>query len=189
MDHLVERMRRADPRGIVLVTRPDKDDVLEHARALGLLVVQGEPASVAASILLGLGAIDAGDEVLLGFPDTIWEPLDGFAKLLAVLDSDTDAVLGVFESREPERSDVVSLTDDGIVSAIEVKPRRPLVWGCAAARRAVFSDLAAYDEPGPLFDRVAQAGRVRGVRLPGQLIDVGTPAALRQAVGIYGGAA
>ena len=71
----------------------------------------------------------------------------------------------------------------------QVRPRSSLVWGCAAARRAVFSDLAAYDEPGPLFDRVAQAGRVRGVRLPGQLIDVGTPAALRQAVGIYGGAA
>ncbi|MDQ3777803.1 MAG: NTP transferase domain-containing protein, partial [Actinomycetota bacterium] len=126
MDHLVERMRAVGAE-VTVVTRPDKRDVIEHARRLELNVVVGRPQSVSESILLGVGE---GETIVLGFPDTVWEPRDGFAHLLRALDG-VDVALGVFESEEPERSDVVILDEDR-VAAVDVKPLRPrssLVWG------------------------------------------------------------
>lgn len=178
MDYLVERLR-AVTEEIVVVTRPDKHDVIQHSRSLGLRVVEGEPSSVSASLLLGLGEADT---VLFGFPDTIWEPVDGFVRLVDAL-AEADAVLGVFESEEPERSDVVALDGDR-VEAVDVKPAEPrcnLIWGCAAARADALVGLDRHDQPGLLFHELAEEGRVRAVRFPGEMIDVGTPAALERA--------
>lgn len=183
MDALVERMREAADE-IVVVTRPEKHDVIEHSRALGLRVVEGEPSSVSESLLLGLGRADT---VLVGFPDTIWEPVDGFVRLVAALE-EADVALGVFESQEPERSDVVAL--DGVrVEAVDVKPDRPrstLIWGCAAARADALAGLARHDQPGLLFDELAREGRVRAVRFAGAMIDIGTPEALARARRLLG---
>jgi glucose-1-phosphate thymidylyltransferase len=181
MDALVARMR-ATADEIVVITRPEKVDVANHARALGLRVVEGHPSTVSESLLLGMRAAGADDTVLIGFPDTLWEPYDGFVRLVAGL-AEADVVLGVFESEEPERSDVVVL-DGNCVTAVDVKPVRPrtrAVWGCAAARAAVLEGLARHDEPGRLFDELAHDGRVRAIRFPGELIDIGTPAALERA--------
>jgi NDP-sugar pyrophosphorylase family protein len=133
--------------------------------------------------LLGLQGADAGELVLLGFPDTIWEPVDGFTRLLRQLAPGVDVVLGVFESEEPERSDVVTLAG-GRVASVEVKPVTPagsLVWGCAAATAGALAALEGHGEPGHLFAELAGRGRVRAVRLRGAMIDVGTPAALARA--------
>jgi NDP-sugar pyrophosphorylase family protein len=186
MDCLLERMRAAADQ-IVVVTRPEKTDVVEHARQLGLLVVEGEPSSVSRSLLLGVQAQPAADEVLIGFPDTIWEPEDGFARLLRDR-KDADVALGVWESEEPERSDVVTLAGDHVVS-VDVKPAEPatnLVWGCAAVRAPALAALERHDEPGPLFAELAQEGRVRAVRFPGTMVDVGTTEALARARRLFG---
>jgi glucose-1-phosphate thymidylyltransferase len=183
MDYLVERLRTVTDH-IVVITRPEKRDVIEHSRSLGLRVVEGEPSSVSESLLLGLSEADT---VLFGFPDTIWEPVEGFAQLLTALDQ-ADAVLGVFESQEPERSDVVVL-DENLVTAVEVKPSHPrsnLIWGCAAARSSPLAGLDRHDQPGLLFHELAGQGRVRAVRFPGEMIDVGTPAALARARSTFG---
>ncbi len=84
--------------------------------------MEGQPATVSESLLLGLQGLDASDVALIGFPDTIWEPRDGFAQLVGAL-AGTEAALGIFESPEPERSDVVTLDGDRVVS-VEVKPLR-----------------------------------------------------------------
>lgn len=185
MDHLVERMRAATG-DLVVVSRPEKTDVTSHARRLGLDVVEGTPRSVSESLLLGLREADS-DHVLVGFPDTIWEPVDGYLHLLVAL-READVALGCFESEEPERSDVVVL-DGERVAAVRVKPDRPpssLVWGCAAVRATALSGLVRHNEPGNLFDELARHGRVRGMRFPGELIDVGTPAALERARARFG---
>ena len=183
MDFLVERMRAGGADEIVAVTRPDKDDVAARAADLGLGVVLGEPRSVSESILLGLGTAARDDVALIGFPDTIWQPVDGFGRLRAALSGDIDVVLGTFGSREPERSDVVVLAGDR-VARVDVKPPRPqsrLVWGCAVARVRALDGLERHDQPGVLFDELARARRVAAVRLVGDLVDIGTPEALARA--------
>ena len=185
IEYLVERMRLAPATEIRVVTRPEKRDVAREARRLGATVIEGRPGTVAESVLLGLGGLGREDVVLLGFPDSLWEPVDGFPKLVEALVAGTDVVLGCFRSKELERSDVVIVDEGGGVRAVQVKPARPasgVVWGCCAARARVLRDLTAHAEPGELFDRLAREGLVRGVVFASEFVDVGTPEAL-QAVG------
>jgi glucose-1-phosphate thymidylyltransferase len=184
MDYVVERLRAADCRELRVVTRPDKADVIEHAQELGAEVVLGEPPTPAASVALGLRGLADSDVVLVGLPDTLWEPLDGYVQLLEHLGENADAVLGVFESDEPERSDVVVLDKQGAVRRVHVKEIDPpgnLVWGCFAARVAALAGLERSPTPGHYFAGLAVAGTVRAVSFPGPMIDIGTPEALAAA--------
>jgi glucose-1-phosphate thymidylyltransferase len=184
MDYVVERMRAAQCDELRVVTRPDKRDVVEHARELGARVLERRPETLAQSIALGLDGLAAAEVALIGFPDTIWDAEDGFAHLVDALDDEQDVALGVFVSAEPQRSDVVSLDASGVVTAVDVKPENPpanLIWGCAAANVAALAGVEHRTWPGEHFDELARAGRVRGVRLPGKYLDVGTKEALRQA--------
>jgi glucose-1-phosphate thymidylyltransferase len=180
MDYVVERMRLAHADEIRVVTRPDKEDVVEHARSLGATVVEGRPSTPAASVRLGLESLVPDDIVLLGFPDSVWEPADGFATLVTALDERTEVVLGCFASADLERSDVVVLERDRVVR-VDVKPAAPpsdAMWGCCAARAGALDGLDRYDEPGHLLDALARGGRVRGVRFDTEFVDIGTPEAL-----------
>lgn len=183
LDYLVERMRAVDGAELRIVTRPDKRDVIEAAKARGLEVIEAKPTSVSASIAVGLSDVGNDDLVLLGFPDSLWEPVDGFAWLVERIE-EAPVVLGLFESPEPERSDIVELGELDRVDRVQVKPTNPrgtLIWGCAAARAAELSALERYEQPGLLFDALARRGNVLGVRLPGEFIDIGTPGGLRRA--------
>ncbi len=182
IDYLLERMRAGGADELRVVTRPEKDDVAEHARRAGASVILGTPASAAESFSLGLAGLEPGDIVLLGFPDTIWEPVDGFARLVELLGGD-DAALGLFRTPDLSRSDVV-VRDGDRVAAIAVKPEAPpsdLIWGCAAVRRSTLDGLAEHAEAGTLLDGLAKAGKVRGVHLSDSWIDIGTPEALARA--------
>jgi glucose-1-phosphate thymidylyltransferase len=184
MDYVVERLRAADCSEVRVVTREDKADVIEHARELGAEVVLGEPPTLAASLALGLHDLAPSEVVLVGLPDTLWEPRDGYVQLLAHLSEGADAVLGVFESDEPERSDVVVLDEQGAVRRVHVKEVDPpghLVWGCFAARVAALAGLEHSPSPGHYFAGLAVAGTVRAVSFPGRMVDIGTPEALAAA--------
>ncbi len=187
MDYLLERMEAASPDEIRVVTRADKDDLAAHASARGATVIIGEPESAAASFALGMQDLEAKTIVLLGFPDTIWEPPDGFPQLVQALDA-AEVALGVFESDEPERSDVVTLEGDR-VSSVDVKPDSPdtnLIWGCAAARVSALAGLAGHEELGHLFGELAGKGHVRAVPFPGTMLDIGTNDALSRARALLG---
>jgi NDP-sugar pyrophosphorylase family protein len=185
MDYLVERMQRAGCTDIRVVTRPEKKDVIDHAEECGLTVIRASPASVSESLLAALEEAGPDDVVLFGFPDTIWEPPDGFVRLLDTLGG-FQVALGLFRGREPERSDVVEFTDTGLVTAISVKPHAPAsgwVWGCAAARRSALNALMEHSEPGVVFDEMCRRGEVVGVVLSDTFVDIGTPGALRTYLG------
>jgi glucose-1-phosphate thymidylyltransferase len=185
IDQLVDRMLAASADEIRIVTRTDKRDLVEHIGVLGAVLVEGNPASVGESVALGLHGLEPDDVVLLGFPDVLWEPADGFVQLLAAL-GDMDAALGLFRTSELARSDVVVLDGSGAVTGIAVKPERPpsgLIWGCAAIRRQALAGLEQYAEPGDLLNRLARTGRVRGVHLSDSWLDIGTPEALAKAQG------
>lgn len=185
MDHLVDRMREAAPDEIRIVTRPEKTDVIRHAEDLGLRVIHGHPPEASASLLLGLEGLADDDEVMFGFPDSLWEPDDGFVRVVAELRADAAAALGLFRiSEDLERSDVVTLDAGGRVTGVAVKPVKPqtdLIWGIAAARAGVLRRLDDGRAPGAFFDALAREDVVRGVTLSSRWIDVGTPEALERA--------
>jgi NDP-sugar pyrophosphorylase family protein len=186
MDHLAERMRTAGVEELRVVTRPEKEDVVAHCGRLGARVVRGHPEDVAASLLLGLAGLADDDEVLFGFPDCLWEPADGYLPVLAALRAGADVALGLFRTPDLERSDVVVLDPDGRVAGIAVKPAVPPgdhIWGIAAARAGVLCGLRAGTEPGVTFDGLARAGRVAGVALSDDWLDIGTPESLARATG------
>ena len=185
MDYLVERMAAATPDEIRVVTRPEKGDVAMNAAKLGLTIVEGHPEDLGGSIALGLDGLDDDDTVLLGFPDSIWEPADGYERLLAGLGSGYDVVLGLFPSEAPETCDVVYADEDGRVRAIEHRPPRPttnVIWGAAACRRDALHGVAEAGDPGVHFGGLCAKGAVRGRWLSDVYVDVGTPAALQQAI-------
>lgn len=182
IDYLLERMLAGAADELRVVTRAEKGDVIDHARGAGASVIVGNPESAAESFSLGVAGLDPGDVVLLGFPDTIWEPIDGYARLVEQL-GDADAALGLFRTPDLSRSDVVVL-DGERVAGIAVKPRTPpsdRIWGCAAVRRSALDDLAEHAEAGTLLDGLAKAGRVRGVYLSDSWVDIGTPESLARA--------
>jgi glucose-1-phosphate thymidylyltransferase len=185
MDYVIDRMRFAGCDEIRVVTRRGKPDVIRHARRSGVVAVEGSPGTVCESILLGARGLTAADVVLVGLPDTVWEPEDGYSKLVAELEG-AEVVLGLFRAAPQDlvRSDVVSMDAGGRVRRVAVKPARPcseLVWGCWASRRKVLDTLGAYGEPGSWLDGLAAAGCVRGIYLSDSWLDIGTQEALKTA--------
>ncbi|MEZ5099316.1 MAG: NTP transferase domain-containing protein [Thermoleophilia bacterium] len=188
MDHAVERLRAGGADEVVLVTRPEKDDVVAHARELGLSVVLGHPPDVAHSFALGMAALAPDDLVLLDWPDILWGPPDGHARTVAaVRDEGHEVALGLFRTPDLTRSDVVELAPDGRILGIQVKPAEPpseWIWGCACARVETFAGLAGQEWPGRFLDGLCRAGRdVVGIPLSSDWLDIGTPESLARATG------
>lgn len=184
LDYAVERLRAARPDEIRVVVRPEKADLTERARLLGLDVVEARPMNLAESIVAAIGPLADEDAVIVDLPDSVWEPVDGFNMLLNNLTAETDVVLGLFRSAEPERGDVVELAAEDRVVAVHVKSPDPpggSVWGAFAARVGVLRDMDRHPEPGGCFDDLARRGRVGAVRFPGEFIDIGTKEALARA--------
>jgi glucose-1-phosphate thymidylyltransferase len=186
IDHLLLRLRRGGCEEIVVVTRAEKHDVVRLAREAGARVLLGEPATAAASLALGASEFEREQLVLFGFPDTLWEPEDGFCRLLAAWHPGLDAVLGLFRTSELTRSDVVVVDTSGGVRSVVAKPAAPasdVIWGCGVATAGFVAAFGHSDEPAASLDRAAQAGRIHGVHLSDSWLDVGTPQALHQARG------
>ena len=180
VDYLVERMAVARPDTIRLVTRPAKTDVAAWARRRGLEVVHAEPPDVAASLLNGMHGLADDVIVIVGFPDTVWEPADGFERLVAAVRDGADVALGLFETAEPRRCDIVEATPRGRVTGIEVKPAAPggsTTWGCLAARKRVFAGMSAWSEPGAYLDAICSSTICVGLHLGDRYVDIGTPEA------------
>ena len=184
MDHLVERMRTGGCTRLRVVTRPEKRDVVAHARSLDAEVVHSRPATVSQSFAAGMAGLSPDDVVLVGFPDTIWSPMDGYRRLVrAVLDG-YDVALGLFRIRpsDLERSDVVTVDPEGRVIRVDVKPAAPssdVIWGCAAGRVAVLASIDRSKWPGGYFDLLCREGHdIRGLFFSEDWLDIGTKEAL-----------
>jgi glucose-1-phosphate thymidylyltransferase len=184
IDLLVERMRAGGAEELRVVTRPEKEDLAAHVRELGATVVLGTPANVSQSVTLGVADSAADDIALVGFPDTLWEPIDGFARLVPLVEAGADVALGVFRADEPERFDVVVLDAEGRLLEIETKvpePSSSLIWGCFAARVGALRGLTDSPEPSVHFLRLARDGRVATAFLADGFVDIGTREAMARA--------
>ena len=106
-EYLVERMIAGGADKLCFVIGPGKTDILEYygARLWGAdmaYVVQPSPAGLCDALFRAAPLIGPAEEVLIGLPDTVWSPQDGFA----LLRPDTLSFL-LFPVEHPEFFDAV----------------------------------------------------------------------------------
>jgi glucose-1-phosphate thymidylyltransferase len=184
IEYLVRRMEVAGCSEIRVVTRPEKEDVRDYAARRGATVLLAHPAHVGASVAAALEGVSTNALVALGYPDTLWEPLDGFVRLRDAVDSETDVVLGLFRTLDAARSDVVVTDSSGRVADILVKPSDPpsmLVWGCLVASAFALADVGSFSEVSDSLKSAIARRRVASRWLSKFWLDVGVPAALEKA--------
>ena len=193
-EYLVERMVRGGADRVCFVISPGKSDIMayyggEVGGADVCYVVQPRPAGLCDSIFRALPFLDPGDEVLVGLPDTLWFPEDGFGAL-----PDGELSFLLFPVGRPELFDAVVTEEDGSVREIQVKDpgaRTHWVWGAFKLPVRVLAELHALwlergrrDEyVGTLVNAwLAGGGRARGVRAGEAYVDVGTLNGYREAI-------
>lgn len=193
-EYLVERMIRGGATRICFVVSPGKSDILEYyGAALGpahiAYVVQPEPAGLCDALFRALPLIAPRDPLLIGLPDTIWFPDDGFRAL-----PDQRLSLLLFPVQRPELFDAVVTDEHGRVLEVQVKHPEagsPWIWGALRMTGAQLANL--YDlwihrgrrdvYFGTLINAwLAVGGTAWGVRAGASYVDVGTLHGYREAI-------
>jgi dTDP-glucose pyrophosphorylase len=197
-EHLLERMLLGGARKICFVISREKADILSYyggrvGSAEIAYVVQPEPAGLCDAIFRALPLIAPHEPVLIGLPDTVWFPKDGFAAL-------PDDVLSflLFPVEHPEFFDAVVTDAAGRVEEIQVKnpaPRSAWIWGGFKMPGATLHALRElWGEPGRRDEYIgslvnaylARGGQAVGVRAGTAYVDVGTLHGYREALGLLG---
>jgi dTDP-glucose pyrophosphorylase len=196
-EYLVERMVRAGADRICFVIGPHKSDIVEYyggraGGATAFYVVQEEPRGLCDAIFRALPFCAPNEPVLIGLPDTVWFPEDGFSRL----PDDEELSFLLFDVDEPRLFDAVVTDGHGWIEEIQVKDpdaRTSWVWGAIRTRGRTLASLAALfharggAEPylGTLVNawlRADQRRRARGVRAGEGYVDVGTLDGYRRAI-------
>lgn len=193
-EYLIERMRLAGVTNIVFVIAPGKSDILEYygsnsGEADVCYVVQPKPAGLCDAVLRTASLIPENQDVIVGLPDTVWFPSDGFNHLpsggLSFL---------CFPVTTPELFDAVVANTANEVIEIQVKQAKPeshWVWGAFKLNGALLRQLAALWRErgqrdvymGTLVNAwLARGGRAVAVKSGRTYIDVGTLHGYRQAM-------
>jgi len=199
-EYLVERMIRGGATKICFVVSPGKSDILEYYgskvySADVCYTVQTQATGLCDAIFRALPFISEEEQVLVGLPDTIWFPEEGFSYL-------DDGVLSflLFPVDRPEFFDAVVTDDAGSVLEIQVKTpaaRSKWVWGAFKLPARVFSELHQLwierqrtDEYiGTLVNAyLERGGRAIGVHAGATYVDVGTVNGYREAMRTMGAA-
>lgn len=195
-EYLLERMVAAGVDRVCFVISPGKSDILEYygasvGSAPAAYVVQPSPAGLCDALFRAAPFVDDDETVLIGLPDTVWFPVEGFSAL-----PDNRLAFLLFPVDEPRHFDAVVTEPDGRVRAIEVKRPEPSshwVWGAIRMPGRVFHALAALwrrpergDEyVGTLVNAfLAQGGEAVGVRAGEAYVDVGTFGGYRAAISL-----
>jgi dTDP-glucose pyrophosphorylase len=192
-EYLIERMVCAGVDKLAFVIGPGKSDILnyyggEYESATIAYLVQPSPAGLCDAIFRAAPFLD-DDAVLIGLPDTIWFPREGFAAL-----PDDELSFLLFPVARPDLFDAVLMNGQGRVMAIEVKrPGDPSrwVWGAIKTPAKVFHELHRLwnerDRRDEYFGTLvnaylAQGGEAVGVRGGESYVDVGTLDGYRSAI-------
>jgi dTDP-glucose pyrophosphorylase len=192
-EFLVERMLHAGADRLCLVLSPEKTDIIPYyarhpASRRFCYVVQDQPNGLCDALFRALHIMRDEEDVLIGLPDTVWFPLDGFSRL-----PHGELSFLLFSVLEPQRFDAV-LTDRGAVTEIQVKATRPRtnwVWGAFRVPASSLRTLhALWSEPGRGDEYIgtlinaylARGGRARGVQAGECYYDVGSVDGYRAAI-------
>ena len=193
-EYLVDRMLYAGATRLCFVISPNKSDILtyfggELGGASICYALQSHPAGLCDALFTALPFLGADDEVLIGLPDTIWFPEDGFLRL-----PEQRFSMLLFPVEQPEFFDAVVFGTDWRVEEIRVKQkdaRSKWIWGAFRLPASTLAELHRLwlerercDEYfGTLVNEfIARGGRVEGVPSGTQYVDVGTLNGYRHAV-------
>ncbi|MBV9546804.1 MAG: nucleotidyltransferase family protein [Chloroflexi bacterium] len=193
-EFLVERMMHAGADRVCFVLSPEKTDIIPYyarhwAARRFCYVVQEQPNGLCDALFRALHVMRDDEDVLIGLPDTVWFPVDGFSRLPA-----GELSFLLFPVDAPSRFDAVVTAADGSVTEIQVKAVRPStnwVWGAFRMPALTFRTLhALWSEPergdeyvGTLVnDYLARGGRALGLQAGERYYDVGTVDGYRAAI-------
>jgi glucose-1-phosphate thymidylyltransferase len=193
-EYLVERMLAAGATRICFVISPGKADILSYfgaeiGPATAVYVVQQRPAGLCDAIFRALPLIGRDEDVLIGLPDTIWLPQDGFRLL-----PPQQLSLLLFPVDHPEFFDAVITDDSGRVREVQVKKPNAgsmWIWGAIRCRGAHLHDLHQLwltRRPrdlyiGELLNAYLAAGYpIFGRRAGRHYVDIGTLHGYREAI-------
>ncbi|HET7412624.1 MAG TPA: nucleotidyltransferase family protein [Pararhizobium sp.] len=185
-EYLCGRMIRGGADKLCFVIAPGKSDIMEYygggyGSASVAYVVQPEPAGLCDAIFRVAPLVAPDEQVLVGLPDTIWLPADGFL----ALSGDRLAFL-LFPVDDPSAFDAVETDENGHVREIQVKQATPStnwVWGAFRMPGRILHDLrqlwlerGRIDEyMGTLVNAwLARGGEAAGIKAGEAYVDVGT---------------
>lgn len=193
-EYVVERMLHAGADKLCFVIAPGKADIVRYygsgvGDAQVCYVVQPDAAGLCDALFRALPLVRDDEAVLVGLPDTIWFPEDGYAQLTG-----DELSFLTFPVLQPELFDAVIADDAGEVSEIQVK--RPgadshWIWGGFRLSGRVLGALhALWIERGRrdgyvgtlVNEYIARGARVRAIRAGTAYFDVGTVEGYRRAV-------
>jgi glucose-1-phosphate thymidylyltransferase len=185
-EYLVRRMVRGGVDKICFVIGSGKSDILEYyaagyGDAAALFVVQPTPVGLCDAIFRAASLVAPDETVLIGLPDTIWFPEDGFCRL-----PDDRLSFLLFPVDRPELFDAVVLDQNDRVREIQVKQQDAAtnwIWGAFKMPGRILHQLAIlwrerdhHDEyVGTLINAyLAAGGEAYGVKAGTAYVDVGT---------------
>lgn len=195
-EYLVERMLLAGADKLAFVISPGKSDILEYygaggAEASVVYVVQPSADGLCDAIFRAAPLIHDHEQVLVGLPDTVWFPEQGFTDL-------PDGLLSflLFPVEHPQFFDAVVLDDADHIREIQVKrldASSRWIWGAFKmpghvlhALRLLWLERDRSDEfIGTLINAyLARGGQALGVKSGRAYVDVGTFDGYRSAISI-----
>jgi glucose-1-phosphate thymidylyltransferase len=193
-EYLINRMIIGGADKICIVISPGKSDIIEYyGGKINSVhfnyVVQSEPSGLCDALFSAIPVISPEEQVLIGLPDTIWFPDDGFKHL-----SDNALSFLLFPVANPELFDAVVTDKINVVKKIDVKDQNPgsnWVWGCFKMPGFIFHELynlwnrrEKIDEYfGTLVNAYIEEGGVAyGIRAGEAYVDVGTIFGYREAI-------
>lgn len=192
-EFLVERMLHAGADRVCFVLSPEKSDIIPYfarhrAARRFCYTVQEQPVGLCDALFRALLVLRDDEDVLIGLPDTVWFPVDGFSRLPA-----GELSFLLFPVNDPSRFDAV-VTDGQRVTEIQVKhawPTTNWVWGAFRMPAATLRALhAIWSEPdrgdeyvGTLVNAyLARGGSAVGIPAGERYYDVGTVEGYRSAI-------
>jgi glucose-1-phosphate thymidylyltransferase len=195
-EYLVERMRIAGADKLAFVISPGKSDILEYYGAgadgaSAVYVVQPSPDGLCDAVFRAAPLIGDDETVLVGLPDTVWFPEDGFRAL-----PDGRMSFLLFPVERPSAFDAVVLDADDRVLEVQVKRSDAAtrwIWGAFKTPGRIFHDLRrlwlrrgrADEFIGTLINAyLADGGEAFGVRAGRAYVDVGTFDGYRSAIAV-----
>ena len=199
-EYLVERMIAAGAEQICMVVSAEKTDLIryfaEHSYAAEIFyVLQQKPQGLCDALFRAEPFARHHDCVLIGLPDTIWFPENGYRQALSVLQvSQAEVSLLLFPVTNPAAFDAVLADEHGYVQEVQVKrndAQSHWIWGALTTTGAAFRDLKRLWESrhrkdeylGYLLNAYIDAGNIVRSACAGEIyMDVGTLDGYHQAL-------
>lgn len=199
-EYVVERMIAAGAEQICMVISAEKTDLIryfaERSYAAEIFyVLQQSPHGLCDALFRAEGFARHHEAVLIGLPDTIWFPENGYRQALSVLhDTQADVSLLAFPVTNPSAFDAVISDEHGYVHEVEVKKsdaHSHWIWGAVTTKGSAFHNLRLLWESrhredeylGNLLNAYIAAGNIVRSTCAGEIyMDVGTLDGYRQAL-------